>query len=1070
MIKDQAIRDRVLDLNASFLVQAPAGSGKTSILVQRFLLALAHAKAEPEEIVAITFTRKAAAQMRARILDALLLAAKAAPTDPYELTVWQLARQVLQKDQQHGWHLQDNPSRLKIQTIDSLCSSIVQQMPILTRFGAQPQIEPMPGILYNRAIDQLFANLEHAEIWQAPFFTLLAHLDNDRLRAKKLLLSMLQIREHWLLALGSRNKQIDLKQQLEAGLSWVLQETLEDLLASIPPALNFALLGVEEPTSVADWLIIANLLLTAEGEWRKKFNKNQGFPPASSGRNVAEKQLYKERNQAGLQLLEYLNGAEDFRMRLLNVRELPPATYNPQQWQILEALTKILPLLAAQLLVVFRDSGMVDFTEVALAAITALADQDAPTDLALSLDCKIQHILVDEFQDTSHLQFRLLEQLTVNWEPYDGRSLFLVGDPMQSIYRFRQAEVSLFLKAKEQGINKIPLEFVQLQVNFRAQAGLLDKINHIFAHSFPKIDNMTLGAISYMPAQAAIAAIDGAPIEFLAVESKVEYAQIVAIIQQVQATNPQHSIAVLVQAKAHLLQLLPALRQAQIAYQGLEIEKLAARPLIQDLCALTNSMLHLDDRIAWLAILRAPWCGLALVDLAMIAKNDSTIWAAIQIENISNSLSTDAQVRLNRFVTVMQQALQQLDRINLDLLVKNTWLALGGYQCLGVATEQYQEAEAFFALLARLNFNRELLTPNFLLEQIEQLFLSQTTAHINPVQIMTMHKAKGLEFDVVILPALDKNTRGNEHRLLLLEQRSYQHEYLLVAPIKATSEEKDAIYDYLAWCEKQRQKYEQLRLLYVAMTRAKQKIYCLADIKDEALTAGGMLAAIWPLIKTAFVNVNTENIVVPVEKNFLARLPLSWYQANPYLLPASITINHKFADLPQDWLRLTGIAMHRVLWHVAMHGVENLFANQQQILAIFLPKYLRQLGLVPTQINVSSDIIRQALANMLADPLGAKILSAQYSEAYAEWRLTYTVGKELAQVVLDRAFLTPENVWWLVDYKLVQDVADINVAVHMYKTQIQRYVRVLMALKPGAQIIAGLYFPLQAQWRELEQL
>ena len=131
---------------------------------------------------------------------------------------------------------------------------------------------------------------------------------------------------------------------------------------------------------------------------------------------------------------------------------------------------------------------------------------------------------------------------------------------------------------------------------------------------------------------------------------------------------------------------------------------------------------------------------------------------------------------------------------------------------------------------------------------------------------------------------------------------------------------------------------------------------------------------------------------------------------------------------------------------------------------------MRQLELSVTHTTLASNIIQQALANMLADPIGTQILSKQHVEAYAEWRLTYVSASEFVQVVLDRAFLTKDNTWWLVDYKIVQDPADISMAVNIYKGQIQRYARILQELKTEAKIIAGLYFPLQAQWREVEQL
>ena len=106
---------------------------------------------------------------------------------------------------------------------------------------------------------------------------------------------------------------------------------------------------------------------------------------------------------------------------------------------------------------VFRAERVIDFMELGIAAREALGQIDNPSEVAYRMDSRIEHLLVDEFQDTSRAQFELLLKLTSGWQPADGRTLFLVGDPMQSIYRFRQAEVGLFGAAEEQGIGDLLL-------------------------------------------------------------------------------------------------------------------------------------------------------------------------------------------------------------------------------------------------------------------------------------------------------------------------------------------------------------------------------------------------------------------------------------------------------------------------------------------------------------------------------------------------------------------------------------------------------------------------------------
>ena len=136
----------------------------------------------------------------------------------------------------------------------------------------------------------------------------------------------------------------------------------------------------------------------------------------------------------------------------------------------------------------------------------ALGQVDAPEDLALALGHRIQHFLVDEFQDTSYTQFELIEKLTAGWEPGDGRTLFLVGDPMQSIYRFRQADVSLFLKARLEGIGAIRLEPLTLSVNFRSRPGIVEWVNRTFESILPARDDLESGAVAYSPSVPGAAA------------------------------------------------------------------------------------------------------------------------------------------------------------------------------------------------------------------------------------------------------------------------------------------------------------------------------------------------------------------------------------------------------------------------------------------------------------------------------------------------------------------------------------------------------------------------------------
>ncbi|MBI3280275.1 MAG: UvrD-helicase domain-containing protein, partial [Acidobacteria bacterium] len=184
--RDAAARERALDAAGSFIVQAPAGSGKTELLTQRFLALLARVE-RPEAVAAITFTKKAAGEMRERILEAMDKAAGRPPAALHEAVTWRLGRAVLEQDRRQGWNLRQNPARLQVHTIDALCASLVRQMPWLSRLGAQPSFLEDASELYEEAARETLALLESDAAHADRIAAVLRHVDNRQPELERLI-------------------------------------------------------------------------------------------------------------------------------------------------------------------------------------------------------------------------------------------------------------------------------------------------------------------------------------------------------------------------------------------------------------------------------------------------------------------------------------------------------------------------------------------------------------------------------------------------------------------------------------------------------------------------------------------------------------------------------------------------------------------------------------------------------------------------------------------------------------------------------------------------------------------
>ncbi len=300
---DAQARIAALDPVRSFIVQAPAGSGKTGLLVQRFLRLLSTVEV-PEQIVALTFTLKAAAEMRGRVLQALRETDEfAADGNEFNRQTLELARHARQRSDALGWNLAFHPSRLRIQTIDAFCHSLAARLPLLARAGAELIVNDEPQPLYASAARRTLALIEEREPIAALLLTLLAHRDNQLLQTEQLLIRMLERREQWLPFVVAR-RGAELRAQLERTLQLEIQGHLQSLAALWPEAAWAATLKLMSSVVSMDpkasrphetarlgttfrdlpvWQELAGLLLTKQNDWRKRLDAKGGYATAAAG-------------------------------------------------------------------------------------------------------------------------------------------------------------------------------------------------------------------------------------------------------------------------------------------------------------------------------------------------------------------------------------------------------------------------------------------------------------------------------------------------------------------------------------------------------------------------------------------------------------------------------------------------------------------------------------------------------------------------------------------------------------------------------------------------------------------
>lgn len=1078
---DDAVRERAVRTDLSVLLEAPAGSGKTSVLTER-LLALLDIVDQPEQILAVTFTRKAAAEMRARVLQALT--GRLDGDAPHRRRLQGLAARVHRRSEALGWHLAEHPARLRIQTLDALNVSIAAQAPLAAGTMA-PVIADRPEDLYERAARRALIDASGVAGLREDADLLFARLDNRWSRLESMLASMLEKRAHWLPHMMD-GQPPDLRGRIGLAVEELVENQLARNLAVLDPGVltKVRLLPgcgdvSSDPASLACWQAFAGVALTAKGTLRKRVDR---YVPDEFRLEPAKGRLQE--------LLGELDGHPAAQESLVRTLALPPVRFSEADAATFDALARLLPFAVRVLYVEFASAGRVDHAYMAGAARAALTEEGEATDLALRFGARLHHVLIDEFQDTSLAQFELLQGLVRDWSPGDGRTLFVVGDPMQSIYQFREAEVGLFLRVRKEGLGPVKLEALRLTRNFRSRPALVDFSNTLFAQVFPHEDDMRLGAIRHSPSLAARKPAADSGVTLEAIPDGPADAESIATVRRVLEIRRRDAtgrLAVLVPARRHAIPIALKLAQAGIAVRGIDLVPLKDVPAVRDFVALALAIDHAGHRIAWLTVLRAPWCGARLRSLQVLSgrKDAQLLPEALADDSRLGQLDPAERSRIVRVRDIVTEAVAARASLAPHELLEAAWLRLGGQDLYDEAG--LESVREVLMAIEEAVAAREWSDAFSLESALDSLYASPDPAAsgAGAVDIMTVHAAKGLEFEHVVLPGFAAKPGGEKSSLLrwLDLPRPATGSDLLMAPVVAEEDRDDDLLGrYIGALTAERRSHERRRLLYVAMTRARESLHLIAAIprdRQGALVPAkrSLLEAGWAALAPQFVEIDAAGPgdAAPAQAR-IQRLPSGWQ------LPAAATATpgvkvaaFASAGTPEfSWVgevaRHIGTVTHRALQAWSASGMppdgRALEAARES-----LQRQLARRGVAPDDLGDAADTVLAALGRVQADERGRWLFDATHREVASEFALSGQEGGRIVHAVIDRMFVDAAGTRWIVDYKTSRHgggaIGDfLDAEMERYRPQLERYARLAASLGPEPVQVA-LYFPLLGAFRIL---
>ena len=1078
----------------------------------------------PSEVLAITFTNKAAGEMRERLHSALLSAT--APETPESSALSKrrraLALSVLERDRVLGWRLLDGLNGVMIDTFDAFCARVTASAPVLSvaASSALASVSESVQSLYRQAAqDALFDDESEVVVASRTLLSLAANRVDDVI---DLIANLLARRSQWLA------EAVDTSDAAVAQLNELLQAEIDAELARNAGRFNllhradigamlaftaetFLLSGradvaAEREAALADWTAgalsfdvstwkcIAELLLTDKGELRKSkgINKSAGFPLGTdsdfSSLTKSERDEAKARMKA---LLDELTNEPAWISALAKVDHLPTANAIAEHAATLQATLIILKHAAAHLSILLRERGVTDFAGVASAALRLL--QEEREAVLGALDARLKHVLVDEVQDTNPAQFALLTAITSDWSTGDGRTLFLVGDPMQSIYGFRDADVSLFALAQIKGVGDVQLTALTLTANYRSQPGVVDWVNDQLSRVFAHVGAWETAPVTFTAAVATRSPVQRATVtatvEHLAfADADAEATHVAEMISRITHDYPAESIALLVRTRPHAQAAIAALIARGVPFTAREFARWEQRETIRDLLSLTFAIVHPSDRTALFSVLRAPWVGLKLATLSELAcyldnaGRDALLWHALVPDTPwLSQIDEDEAQRVAHALSAFRTGQARAWLSPLAEQVRAAWQQLGGPSWCA-DNDARDDAEVFFAWLHE-TAPGGLLPPRHVVHELmdrQHRSFAPRPATENPsagtVEILTIHKAKGLEWDHVFLVGTDRRQRGDARDLVrwrfVPTKAGSGERQVLVAARDSRKKLIGSVFDYVSQHTNAARAAEGKRLLYVAATRAKITLTltrCNAAFDPPSDSFSALLGD--------RADARFEIPDRSSSKRLLMAKSLTRSANPPPVLDTCLIAIPAYpavladAEIEVAQTRLDARAQG-VVGHLLFEGLAATMASANSKAfspnAAVVARMLREEGAAKELAPVMAKRLTAWFATTAQREHVKFLFSPDHTEAANELSLATNSSSETLRV--DRTFVAVSGERWIVDFKFSEPTelsgessAWVATEVEHYQPQLRSYCAALRAWDESRgtrrSVVAALYFP-----------